>query len=57
MVSAPAVDGWRRRLREAVELWVESCQERNTLHQALAELGWEAVPAGERLRVELRFLT
>ena len=27
-------------LREAVELWVESCLERGTLEQALREVGW-----------------
>lgn len=27
-------------LREAMELWVESCRKMGTLEQALAELGW-----------------
>jgi len=27
-------------LREAIEVWVESCVERNTLGPALRELGW-----------------
>ncbi|HEX5761370.1 MAG TPA: hypothetical protein VF121_19460 [Thermoanaerobaculia bacterium] len=41
-------------LAEAVRLWVESCVERNTLEQALVELGWHRlvgsglVPPNER---------
>jgi predicted RNase H-like HicB family nuclease len=31
----------RRSLEEAVQLWLESCIERDTLHQALKELGWD----------------
>ncbi len=31
-------------LQEAVELWMESCLERNTLSDALRELGWHRVP-------------
>lgn len=30
----------RANLREAVELWMESCLERNTFSTALLELGW-----------------
>lgn len=33
-------------LREAVELWVESCLERGTLEQALREVGWHFMPSG-----------
>jgi predicted RNase H-like HicB family nuclease len=33
-------------LHEAVELWIESCVERNTLNQALTELGWHRVSPG-----------
>ena len=33
-------------LREAVELWMDSCLERNTLSDALRELGWHRVPSG-----------
>ncbi len=33
-------------LKEAVELWMESCLERNTLGTALRELGWHFVPPG-----------
>lgn len=33
----------RGNLQEAVELWVESCMERNTLGRALMELGWHRV--------------
>ncbi len=32
-------------LQEAVELWMESCLERNTLAAALQELGWHSVPS------------
>jgi predicted RNase H-like HicB family nuclease len=31
----------RHCLEEAVQLWIESCVERGTLHQALRELGWD----------------
>jgi predicted RNase H-like HicB family nuclease len=33
-------------LKEAVELWMESCLERETLPRALRELGWRPHPAG-----------
>lgn len=33
-------------LHEAVELWIDSCLERNTLGAALRELGWYRVPPG-----------
>ena len=36
-------------LREAVELWVDSCLERNTLSDALRELGWHRVSPGAEL--------
>lgn len=36
----------KKNLREAVELWVDSCIERNTLSVALHELGWHRVPEG-----------
>jgi predicted RNase H-like HicB family nuclease len=35
-----------RSLREALELWVESCVERGTLEGALREVGFRPVPAG-----------
>ena len=31
-------------LQEAVEMWMESCLERNTLATALQELGWHRIP-------------
>lgn len=40
----------RRCLEEAIELWVESCLERNTLSSALEELGFSRVPAGQTPR-------
>ena len=36
-------------LREAVELWFESCIERKVLDAALKEVGFEEVPADEEL--------
>ena len=36
-------------LREAVELWFESCIERNVLDAALKEAGFEEIPADEEL--------
>jgi predicted RNase H-like HicB family nuclease len=33
-------------LHEAVELWIDSCLERNTLAAALRELGWYRIPPG-----------
>ncbi|MGH9379158.1 MAG: hypothetical protein ACRD2Z_00885, partial [Thermoanaerobaculia bacterium] len=33
-------------LEEAVDLWLDSCLERDTLHTALRELGWHRVPVG-----------
>jgi predicted RNase H-like HicB family nuclease len=38
--QADTADEARRALREAVELWVESCLERETLEQALRQVGW-----------------
>lgn len=38
-----------RNLQEAVELWMDSCIERNTLSAALQELGWFRIPAGVSL--------
>ena len=37
----------RESLREAVELWFESCIERNMLGEALKELGFSELPLGE----------
>ena len=37
----------RESLREAVELWFESCIERNALGEALTELGFSELPRGE----------
>lgn len=37
----------RESLREAVELWFESCIERNALGKALEELGFSELPFGE----------
>lgn len=34
-------------LREALELWMESCIERDTLHEALMELGYHTASWGE----------
>lgn len=39
----------RAALEEAVDLWLESCLERDTLHTALRELGWHRVPVGTEL--------
>lgn len=39
-------DEAKANLREAVELWIDSCIERNTLGKALQELGWFRVPPG-----------
>ncbi len=36
-------------LREAVQLWFESCLERNVLGAALKEAGFEEIPADEEL--------
>lgn len=36
----------KRNLQEAVELWIDSCLERNKLQAALQELGWYRVPPG-----------
>lgn len=36
-------------LREAVQLWFESCLERNVLDAALKEVGFKEVPADEEL--------
>ena len=36
----------KKSLREAVELWIDSCLERNKLGEALRELGWYRVPPG-----------
>ncbi len=38
--QADTADEAKSALREAVELWVESCLERGTLEQALREVGW-----------------
>jgi predicted RNase H-like HicB family nuclease len=38
--QAESADGAKAALREAVELWVESCLERGSLEQALREVGW-----------------
>ena len=46
--QADDADSARAALREAVELWIDSCLERNTLGQALTELGWHRVPAVDR---------
>lgn len=32
-------------LREAIDLWIESCIERDTLAEALRELGWHRAPS------------
>lgn len=39
-------DEAKRNLEEAVQLWIDSCVERNTLGRALQELGWHRVPLG-----------
>ncbi len=39
-------------LREALELWMESCIERDTLHEALVELGFHPAPWGELVPAE-----
>ncbi len=36
----------KENLQEAVELWMESCLERNTLSASLEELGWHRIPPG-----------
>lgn len=33
-------------LQEAIELWIDSCLERNKLGEALRELGWYRIPPG-----------
>lgn len=33
-------------LREAVGMWIESCLERDTLEQAMREVGWHRIPPG-----------
>ncbi len=38
--QASTADEAKSALREAVELWVESCLERGTLEHALREVGW-----------------
>jgi len=54
--QADGLEAAQAALQEAVDLWLESCLERGTLHQALAELGWDALPEGTRPRFELRYL-
>ena len=44
-------DEARRNLIEASELFVTSCFERGTFEEALRELGWHVVPAGEPTRI------
>jgi len=39
-------DRARTNLHEAVELWIDSCLERNTLSKALQELGWYRISSG-----------
>lgn len=39
-------------LHEAVELWIDSCLERNTLGKALRELGWYRIQPGAELPVD-----
>lgn len=41
-----SVEDAKASLQEAVELWIDSCLERNTLSKALRELGWYRVPPG-----------
>jgi predicted RNase H-like HicB family nuclease len=38
-------EGAKEALREAIDLWIESCIERDTLAEALRELGWHRVPS------------
>jgi predicted RNase H-like HicB family nuclease len=40
-------DEAKANLSEAVQLWIESCVERDTLGEALRELGWSAFRAEE----------
>lgn len=40
----------QRCLEEAIQLWVESCLERNALVKALEELGFARSPAGQTLQ-------
>lgn len=48
-------EGAKEALKEAVELWIDSCLERNTLHQALTELGWHSVLAGASPPADLQY--
>lgn len=38
----------RDAVSEAAQLWFDSCVERGTLAEALAELGWHAIPPGKK---------
>jgi predicted RNase H-like HicB family nuclease len=49
-------EGARVALQEAVELWIDSCLERNTLHQALTELGWHRIQSGALLPVDGEYI-
>lgn len=42
-----SVDDAKRSLREAVELWFESCLERGVLDQAMRESAFRPLPSGE----------
>ena len=45
--QAATADEAKDALREAVELWFESCVERGVLDQAMRELGLRPFPAGD----------
>lgn len=53
-------EGAKRSLKEALELWVESCVDRGTLEQALREVGFRPTPWGsstegsDRVRIRHR---
>ena len=44
-------------LREAVELWFESCIERGVLDSALTEVGFTKVPPNEEARESVNFVS
>lgn len=54
--QADEAEAAKAALQEAVELWMDSCLERNTLQQALVELGWHRVPPDQRVTVDAEYI-
>lgn len=47
-----SVEDAKESLQEAIELWIESCVERNTLADSLRELGWYRTPVDSKSPAE-----